>query len=138
MYTYSREVLRELFRLPKNVYYNRNFRNFGCFSYRLSRYGWAFGLDLFQRTFQRNEPSPKTPATPPHPTALPRNGLGFGLADLFQRTFQPSRAGKPKTPALRSAQPLTCPSLRLTAASGWAPPPPPTAPLRSAPLRSDE
>jgi hypothetical protein len=32
--------------------------------------GWAFGFDLFQRTFQHNEPKPKTPAN---------ERLGFGL-----------------------------------------------------------
>ena len=108
---YSREVLRELFQLPKNVYYNRNFRNFRNFRNAPTLCGWAFGLDLFQPSSQRNEPSPKTPATPTHPNA---HGLGFGLADLFHRTNPTQRAVKPKTPALPTNR--TSPASGLTSA----------------------
>ena len=56
-----------------------------------------------------------------HPTPTHSNPLwlAFGF-DLFQPSIQ-SNEPKPKTPATRSAPPLTCPSLRLTAASGSAP-----------------
>ena len=70
MYTYSREVLRELFELPKNVYYNRSFNNYRNFSCRLSLDDWAFVLDLFPPSGQHNEPSTKTPIIPSLPSPL--------------------------------------------------------------------
>ena len=75
---------------------------------------------------QRNEPKPKTPANPtaPHRTQ-PHTGWALGF-DLFQPTKPTQRAkaqnSSPANP--RSAQPLTCPVLRPTAASGRATPPP--------------
>ena len=86
---YSREVLRELFQLPKNVYYNRSFSNYRSFSCRLSLDDWAFGFDLFPHSVQHNEPKPKTPIIPSLPSPPCGWALGF---DLFQRTFQPTRA----------------------------------------------
>ena len=77
LYGCSREVLRELFQLPKNVYYNRSFSNYRSFSCRLSLDDWAFGFDLFPPSVQHNEPKPKTPIIPSLPS--PPLWLGFGL-----------------------------------------------------------
>ena len=140
LYTYSREVLRESFELPRIILCNRNFRYFRNFSNAPTRYGWAFGFDLFQpaKPPQRAKAKNSSQSIAPQRTQ-PHTGWALGF-DLFQPTKPTQRAkaqnSSPANP--RSAQPLTCPSLRLTAASGWAPPPPPPAPLRSAPLRSNE
>ena len=90
----------------------------------------------------------------PHPTAPNRTRAGL-LGLTSSNPHFPTQRAKPRnsSPANpRSAQPLTCPSLRLTAASGWATPPrfaplrrrpapsfgrrQPAATLRYAPLRS--
>ena len=113
MHTYSREVLREPFRFPRNVYYNRNFGNFRNFGNAPTHIGWALGLPTSSTALiQRNEPSsPKLQPIPPHANA---HGLGFGLADLFHRTNPTQRAVKPKTPALPTNR--TSPASGLTSA----------------------
>ena len=74
---YSREVLRELFQLPKNVYYNRSFSNYRSFSCRLSLDDWAFGFDLFPPSVQPTRAKAKNSNHSIAP--LPPLWLGFGL-----------------------------------------------------------
>ena len=110
---YSREVLRELFQLPKNVYYNRSFSNYRSFSCRLSRSGWASVLDLFQRTFQpsRAKHRNSSHSNPPHSHAT---GWALGLPTspthfptLTSRQAQNS--SPPNQPHIPRFRPDLCP-----------------------------
>ena len=106
---YSREVLRELFQLPNNVYYNRNFRNFSC---RLSRSGWASVLDLFQRTFQ---PSRAKHRNSSHPNAPQRSRAGlWACRPLPTRkanatSRQAQNSSPPNQPHIPRFRPDLCP-----------------------------
>ena len=73
----SREVLRELFQLPKNVYYKRNFSKFSGFSCRLSLDCWAFGFDLFPPSYPTQRAKAKNSNNSIAP--LPPLWLGFWL-----------------------------------------------------------
>ena len=135
MYTCSREVLRELFQLPKNVYYNRSFSNYRSFSCRLSRSGWASVLDLFQRTFQPSRAKHKNSShsNPPHSNAT---GWALGLPTSSNALSNPH---EPASPKLQPSQPPAPPNaLGLTCtppSSGRSQPQsshPPPASLRSA------
>ena len=139
---YSREVLRELFQLPKNVYYNRSFSNYRSFSCRLSRSGWASVLDLFQRTFQPSRAKHRNSSHSNHPHSH-ATGWALGLPTSSNALSNPH---EPASPKLHPCQPPAPPNaLGLTSAppsSGQSQPqsshPPHASGLTSAPPSSGQ
>lgn len=122
-YSYSREVLRELFRLPKPLIATGILGILEDLD-NPTRRGWAFWLDLFQHTSQHKEPSQKTPAAnlpswaglwaltsantranpkSQSPKLQPQKSLPQGWAsglDLCQHA-KPTQRAKPRSPAIQ-------------------------------------
>ena len=112
---YSREVLRESFDFPKTFTMIGILGILGILVAGCPSIVGLVPLTSSLPPVQHTEPKKQTPTIPSLPS-LPC-GWAFGL-DLFPPS-SPTQRAKPKNSSHAPPQPLTCSSLRLTAARGW-------------------
>ena len=119
LYVCSREVLRESFDFPET---STIIGILGILGILVS--GWPsivglLGLTSSDPQSQCNEPSPETPTIPSLPSLPPVAGLLALTSSLPPVQHTEPKPKTPATPHQAPPQPLTCSSLRLTAARGW-------------------